>query len=153
MITIGNVIEVCKVIGDASSRLTMLIGEPVELQLITPNIPSLNERNVIIKTIDDEILIHHIINAVCAQHMTSITQLRSQAKPDPLPDARKIALVLLKIHIPHYSFSRIGDILNRDPAAMSLGYKTASEMLKTDRRLRFNYTQTLVKLKEMISHD
>ncbi|MEB0249253.1 hypothetical protein QN344_03850 [Mucilaginibacter sp. 5B2] len=145
MITIANVIEVCEIVNQASSKLTMLIGEPVELRLIQPEIQL--AYNTVLQSIDKDMMIFNITDTVCAQYMTNIGKVCSTSKSSPLPDARKIIACLMAKYIDDITDQEIADVLNMDRSTAHYNRTKALELLQTNSAFRFQYHQVIKRLK------
>ena len=146
MITIGNVIEVCNIINETSSKLTMIIGEQVELRLITPALPGIDYN----KHINDP-LMHTILSLVCEQFMTTKTHLRGNSRLRHITDARKITAYLLHKHVPGITDAELAYILGMERSTAHYNRTQAADLLITNNDFRFQYNQILKRLQKAIS--
>lgn len=153
MITIGNVVEVCSIINEASSKLTMIIGEQVELRLITPALPGLEANNQIMVEMNREIMIHTIINIVCEQFMVSVSALKGPMRNGPVCDARKVSALLLSKYVVDMTDIKISQILKMSRVNAATTLEKAEEYLTTESAFAFQYNQALKRLKKAITNN
>ena len=152
-ITIGTVIEVSKLINSVSSKLTALVGEPVVLELVKPAIPGMTYDEQTQINAEKGKLIHTITSVVCQHFMTNIVELRGDDRSKPLPDARKIASLLMKSYVFGISDVEIAEAINCERTMVLYNVKEAKALLKSDKKFKFDYNQSLVKLRETIHND
>jgi len=152
MITIGNVIEVCKIVSEASSKLTLLIGQKVDLTVVTPEIPGITNNKQLSSKLEREILINSIVDVVCSQFMIDVAALRGGVKRHPLPDARKITAYLLHTHIYEITDGEVATIINIDRSSVHYNRSQCEELIGTDKAFRFHYNRILTNLKLTIQY-
>jgi hypothetical protein len=152
-INIGNVIEICKVMADASSKITRLTGELVELSLIHPPIPGVEYRHLV-GQIEKDLLIHAIVSVSCAQFMVNISAVRSISQTAELVNCRKVICGLLKRYVTAITDKEIAGIIDCDRSNVMYNRHKCDDLLETDSKFRFNYNQALKALKNTLTnHD
>lgn len=151
MITIGNVVEVCSIINEASSKLTIIIGEQVELRLITPVLPGIEYNQQIITRMDREIMIFTILQATCEQYMISLASLRGPGKQQIYCDARKSAAKLLTTHVVDMADAEIGSLLNMDRTTALYNRNEAEDLMVVSDTFRAQYNKILKRIKKALA--
>ncbi|PLW90012.1 helix-turn-helix domain-containing protein [Mucilaginibacter sp.] len=153
MITIGNVVEVCNIINEASSKLTMIIGEQVELRLITPALPGIEYNQQVITKMDREIMIHTILHSVCEQYMISIANLRGPSKLQSYCDARKSSALILHTHVVDMTDSEIGALLNMDRTTALYNRNQAEDLMLLNDNFSTLYNRILKRIKKALANN
>jgi chromosomal replication initiation ATPase DnaA len=153
MILTEDVTEILSIINEASARLAVIIGQPVELQISKPVMPDLGPASSMVKRIDNEMLTIAITQLVCEQFMINSRGLKGKKRATEFVDARKITTLLLSKYIDGIAIKDIASLLNISRALVSYYLKSGSDLILTDKNFRFQYEQILIKIQRIIKHD
>jgi len=152
MILTNDINDMLTIINEASAKLSVIIGEPVELQICKPTVAKNNPAFEMVKRIDQEMLKISITQLVCNQYMISAGNLRSKNKLSEFVDARKTAAHLLSHYVDTITHEDIAVMLNIDRSTVSYSIKKANDLILTDKSFRFNYEQILDRLKSILNN-
>ncbi|MGZ3753613.1 MAG: hypothetical protein ACXVAY_01560 [Mucilaginibacter sp.] len=149
MITVGNVTEICGLINDASTKITIIIGEEVELRLVKPEIIGSFARKLSVD-VQREITINIIIEIVCSRYMVTRHKIKSSHRGQNETDARKLVCYLLSKIVDVEAY-KIASELKCSVAMANYWINKAKVLIDTDANFRFHLNETLKELKQNIN--
>lgn len=143
----------CDVINDASKKLEKLIGHPVKLRVIHPEIIGFDYVEPLPKRIYEDFLLKSIIDLVCSDFDITIDQIRSRNRKQHLSDARKLIAYLMIQKSPSMSDTIIGEAINRDRTTALHCHRAAADLIFKNKAFIDRYTRIEAKLQQIINHN
>lgn len=139
--------EVCRVISQASTELTMLLGERVELKLITPDVTEAK----LAEQIQNEIVVNTIILLVSERFKISVEAILSDTRKRPAPDARKAAALLMHKYCVNPNDTLIGNALQMDRSTAHYNRNQAEDLILSNTSFRSEYNTVLKRVKKALA--
>nr|WP_067054104.1 helix-turn-helix domain-containing protein [Mucilaginibacter sp. L294] len=152
MSEIEDINAVMAVLTDASTRLSYLLGQPVEVKITKPVVPEMHPAEQSNLHLKSEALKIEITRQVCAQYMLSMAAIKGESRKHPLPDARKLIIYLIHEYVAGITDGQIAMLLCIDRTTVIHHRKACEGLLHTDKELGFNFRQIIKKLDKYINN-